>query len=224
MPRTKPQGCQGCLAVSRPNYVATSGFVPADPWQTTDLSAIKFAIMAESAGEQEVIQERPLCGDTGIELHSRILGPLGVERRHVLFDNVIRCKPKDNRLPDAWAADQMATHCRRWDFMIDAFDPTVVILAFHPTFALMRTNQAYSTMNAVRKALRLYDRGERPLIGMGGLFKETFFPSLPGSVTQWDGKHFYIQWKPLSAYIMPGHKGFVAAVEDRVDTPILTLS
>lgn len=150
--------------------------------------------MAEAPGEHEIIQEIPLCGATGVRLQNDILSPLGLEREDVLFDNLIRCRPYGNSFPIGNTAVNMIRHCRQYDTPIDTFNPTVVILAFHPTFALIRTNQAYSTWNAVAKAIALYEAGERPLIAMGAEIMNILFPTLPGSITKWDGKHFFVKW------------------------------
>ena len=189
--KTKPLGCKACMGFScRP---PTSGFVPSDV--RLPLKKIKLAAMAEAAGESEVIQGIPLCGATGTQLQTRILNPLGLSREEIIVDNLIRCKPHGNNFPEGKLRRNMIETCRQWDSVIDLYDPNVIIMAFHPTFALIYTNQAYSTWNAFSKALRLHREGYRSLVLMGQEAKETFLPQLPGSITAWDGKHFFIKWR-----------------------------
>ena len=191
MLQTKPVRCDACPGSScKP---PTSSFVPA--FQVKSFDQIKMAIAAESPGEQEALNKTPLCGSTGIELQTRVLTPLGIARDDVILDNLIRCKPFNNKFPLYDLGDAMTEHCGQWNTVLDLYNPDVVIMAFHPTFALIYTNQAYSTVNAVKKALRLREEGHRPLIAMGQKWKECLFPQLPGSITDWDGKHFFVEWK-----------------------------
>ena len=213
----KPKGCAACLG-STLSPIST-GFVPAE--QLSSTGEVKFAIMAEAAGEQEVLAGRPLIGTTGQAMADRIFRPLRLERYHVLWDNLIRCRPYKNDFPIGDKGAKMVAHCRQWDTKIWTFDPNVIILAFHPTFALIHTNQAYSTMNAVQKALRLHAEGYRPLIGMGAHFLSTFFPQLEGGMSKWDGKHFFVQWRSQGDYA-PGH--YDLAIEDRQEEMKINLS
>ena len=217
MPNEKPLLCQKCAGSSC--QPPTSGFVPTDIRQPFE--KIKFAAMAEAPGEHEVWQGIPLCGATGQQLQIRIMNPLGIEREDVIFDNLIRCRPDKNNFPVGKLGQDMMQTCRMWDSIIDLYAPTVVILAFHPTFALIYTNQAYSTFNAFRKALLLNERGERPLIAMGQKFKDTLFPSLPGSITDWDGKHFFVDWKRNGAFV--GVEAYKIAINQRSEKKVLTL-
>ena len=88
----------------------------------------------------------------------------------------------------------MIEKCRMWNTVLDLYNPDVIILAFHPTFALIYTNQAYSTFNAIKKALHLHNEGYRPLVAMGEKFMRAYLANLPGSMADWDGKHFFIHW------------------------------
>ena len=191
MIQTKPIRCDSCPGSSC--SPPTSSFVPAH--QDKPFEQIKLAIGAESPGEQEALNKTPLCGATGIELQTRVLTPLGIERDDVILDNLIRCKPFNNKFPFGALGNEMTTNCGQWNTVLDHYDPDVVIMAFHPTFALIYTNQAYSTVNAVKKALRLHAEGHRPFVAMGQKWKDCLFPQLPGSITDWDGKHFYVKWK-----------------------------
>ena len=191
MLHTKPVRCSTCPGSSC--SPPTNGFVPAHI--NKDFTYIKMAIGAESPGEQEALNKTPLCGTTGIELQARVLTPLGIKRDDVILDNLIRCKPFGNDFPMGELGRSMVTHCGQWNTIIDYYNPDVVIMAFHPTFSLIYTNQAYSAVNAVKKALRLREEGHRPFIAMGQKWKECLFPQLPGSITDWDGKHFFVEWK-----------------------------
>ena len=213
----KPKACASCLG-STLSPIST-GFVPAE--QLTSMGEIKFAIMAEAAGEQEVLAGKPLIGSTGQALADRIFRPLGLRRYDVLWDNLLRCRPYKNDFPIGDKGAKMIAHCRQWDTKIAIFDPNVIILAFHPTFALIHTNQAYSTMNAVQKALRLNAEGYRPLIGMGAHFLSTFFPQLEGGMSKWDGKHFFAEWKSQGNY---GRVAYEQAIEDRQEVKQINLS
>ena len=191
MTQTKPVRCNTCPGSSC--NPPTTSFVPA--YQVKDFKQIKMAIGAESPGEQEALNKTPLCGATGVELQTRVLTPLGIERDDVILDNLIRCKPFNNEFPFSFLGIDMISSCGQWNTVLDHYDPDVVIMAFHPTFALIYTNQAYSTVNAVKKALRLREEGHRPFIAMGQKWKECLFPQLPGSITDWDGKHFFVEWR-----------------------------
>ena len=124
MTKTKPLGCKACQGFEcRP---PTSGFVPGDI--RLPIEKIKLAVMAEAAGESEVLHEIPLCGATGTQLQERILNPLGLTREEIIVDNLIRCKPFGNNFPVGKLRKNMVETCRQWDTIIDLYDPTVVII------------------------------------------------------------------------------------------------
>ena len=212
MPNRKPKACQSCPGSGPQSgllYAKTLGFVPTDCSMTEEipsqiepatspgkmeLRAKKMAIVCEAPGKTEALTSIPLSGTTGQQFEERILTPLGLTWSDVIRDNLIRCQPAGNIFPQDEKARVMIEKCRMWNTVLDLYDPDVIILAFHPTFALIYTNQAYSTFNAIKKALHLHDKGYRPLVAMGEKFMRAYLANLPGSMADWDGKHFFIHW------------------------------
>ena len=193
----KPKACLNCPGSGD---FKTYGFIPSDITVTEVTREMiqkkKMVVMAESGGETEALRSIPLCGATGTQLEERIFKPLGLKREDIIIDNLIRCRPHKNNFPTGDTARDMIQSCRMWDTIIDLYNPNVIILAFHPTFSLIYTTQAYSAYNAINKALGLKRKGYRPLVAMGQKIMEAFLGGLPGSITDWDGKHFFVSWQP----------------------------
>jgi len=180
------------------------GFVPPDSHEKALSPTTLFAILAEAPGETETVTLKPLTGSTGEALEREVFAKLGVDRGQVLFDNTLRCRPVNNKYPTGELANSMLKNCRKWDVSLDDYNPTVVIFCYHFTFSLLRAPSArFSAFNAVRKALRLAESGERPLIATGDKAKELLFPALPGPISKWDGKHFYVEWNRGGEVLAP---------------------
>jgi hypothetical protein len=207
----KPFDCQFCPGF--PQKIST-GFAPPDSPQKLEAGKIRFAILAEALGSTEALTGIPLSGSTGKALETEVLHNFGLTYDDILRDNVIRCQPRNNVFPEGLLGDKMVACCRQWDTLLDLYSPTVVIFCYHFTFSLIRTPSArFSAYNAVRKALEFHCEGERPLIASGEKSLNLLFPQLPGKISKWDGKHFFVNWTSSPEALNPTQ--FLAAREKR---------
>lgn len=197
----KPEKCASCPGFSP---TISTGFAPPDSFEKWKRGRIKFALLGEALGETEALTGLPFSGQTGQLYESEVLSVFGLTFADILRDNVLRCRPTNNKFPPPHRAAEMAIHCRQWDTVLDLYTPTVIILSYHLTFSLIRNKTArFSAYNTVRKALRLGANGERPLIASGDHAKNLLFPLLPGTISRWDGKHFFVDWRGSGASFDP---------------------
>lgn len=83
--------CRECPLYSRLRY-----FVPKDKKSPPKAEIV---IVLEAPGEREVAAGRPAVGPAGREL-DRLLKDADIPRETVLVTNVLKCQPKDNKLPE----------------------------------------------------------------------------------------------------------------------------
>lgn len=190
----KPPQCAGC-----PLYEKGKGFVLG----SGDPCTAKLAIMLEAPGSTELegrpdegevsIRVRdyspagldssswsrglPAIGPSGKELDMWVLKPLGVARKDVYLDNVLRCLPPKgkNNEPYPVGDERKAAeaHCRvydRWHLYV----PTVSIISLHPAAILRDTTPLPLQLADFRKALEFRQAGERPIVLAGGKASEMF--------------------------------------------------
>lgn len=86
----KPRGCQGCGGFSWDGYMPK----PEGP------AHAKVLLVGEALGAQEAEAGKPFVGKAGAWLTS-LLRRHGVERETLLLDNVLRCRPTDNKIHHA---------------------------------------------------------------------------------------------------------------------------
>ncbi|MCH8841167.1 MAG: uracil-DNA glycosylase, partial [Planctomycetes bacterium] len=66
-------------------------------WGYGDLSA-DLMLIAEGPGNDEDARGRPMVGQAGDEL-CKYLQDVGIDRGYVFIDNVVKCRPPNNRDP-----------------------------------------------------------------------------------------------------------------------------
>ncbi|MEW6109889.1 MAG: uracil-DNA glycosylase [Nitrospirota bacterium] len=83
----------------------------------------KLMFIGEAPGRQEDNQGIPFVGDAGMLL-TRLIEKMGFKRESVYIANVVKCRPSNNRDPEA---DELET-CRRFiDRQIEIIKPEIII-------------------------------------------------------------------------------------------------
>jgi len=80
-------------------------------------------LVGEGPGSNEDRLGRPFVGRAG-ELLERLLGSIGWRRDDVFITNVVKCRPPDNRDPEA---DEIAACAPYLHRQLEALDPTLVV-------------------------------------------------------------------------------------------------
>ena len=122
LPKKKQSGCKGC-----PLEVIGKGFVcPSVP----DWNKIRMVVQGEAPGANEVIEGKAFIGKAGWWLENNILGPAGLIREEVYFDNTLRCMPPKNKGGEYYpvGADKTKAelHCRKYDKAIPTGVPVLL--------------------------------------------------------------------------------------------------
>jgi len=81
------------------------------------------AIVGEAPGAQEVVNKKPFVGPSG-QLLDGLLKKAGIDRKAVTVTNVLKCNPKDNKLPDEL---ELAVNCCSEILDKDLEDTKIVI-------------------------------------------------------------------------------------------------
>ncbi|WP_034345431.1 uracil-DNA glycosylase [Deinococcus misasensis] len=94
--------------------------------------------IGEGPGRDEDISGRPFVGQAG-QLLDQIMGAVGLSRDQVYIANMVKCRPPNNRNPEA---DEVAA-CRPWlDQQLQTIQPKVIVtLGNVPTQYLMNIRQ-----------------------------------------------------------------------------------
>jgi DNA polymerase len=113
--------------------------------------------VGEGPGAEEDKQGLPFVGRSGKLLDKLILEELGVTRDRVYIANVVKCRPPNNRDPEA---DEIDT-CRPWlEQQIDVIDPRVIVtLGKFAAQLLLDTKDGITRLRG-----RVYPFGERSLV------------------------------------------------------------
>ena len=83
----------------------------------------KLLIIGEAPGEEEDAQGRPFVGRSGVLLRSAIEG-VGFNKNDVLYTNVVRCRPKDNKISKV-----AIQHCKQFAIEeIESYKPEITLL------------------------------------------------------------------------------------------------
>ncbi|GAB4234998.1 MAG: uracil-DNA glycosylase [Acidobacteriota bacterium] len=107
--------------------------------------------VGEAPGADEDRQGRPFVGRAG-QLLTRIIQAMGLKREDVYIANIIKCRPPNNRDPEA---DEIAA-CEPFLFrQIDAIRPLVIVaLGRYAAQTLLRTSQPISQLRGKLFAFR----------------------------------------------------------------------
>jgi len=173
----KPSQCNGC-----PLIKLSTGFCP-------DLVPIspKVAIVLKMATKDEVINGVAMSGKAGWFWWKEFIYPAGFKREDVLVANVLRCYPHSGDFPIGAMKKQAVAACRRWDFAIEAFRPTVAITTFNPAKVYQSPQLGKFVRRTMEKAKGFVEAGERPLVLMGEEAREKYAPWLAGQMKKWNG-------------------------------------
>ncbi len=86
--------------------------------------AARLVFVGEAPGREEDVRGEPFVGRSGQLLDRLVAEELGLERRQCYILNTVKCRPPNNRDPQA---DEIAA-CRPWlEAQMGALDPTVVV-------------------------------------------------------------------------------------------------
>lgn len=80
-------------------------------------------LIGEAPGKREDDLEKPFQGRAG-QLLDEVLDELGVDRAQVFIDNVVRCRPPENRRPETEEVDACRPYLRN---VISIVQPRVVV-------------------------------------------------------------------------------------------------
>jgi uracil-DNA glycosylase len=134
--------CTRCrLATSRTNAVAGEG--------SPDTEVV---VIGEGPGFNEDRLGRPFIGRAG-DLLVKLLGSIGWRREDVFITNVVKCRPPDNRDPEADEVAACAPYLKRQLEVLDP--PLIVTLGRHSMARFMpgaRISQAHGTTGPVDPA------------------------------------------------------------------------
>ena len=113
--------------------------------------------VGEGPGAEEDRQGLPFVGRSGKLLDQLLLEELGITRDRVYITNVVKCRPPDNRDPEA---DEIAS-CNPWlERQLELIDPVVVVtLGKFASQLLLQTKQGITKLRGAS-----YPFGERVLV------------------------------------------------------------
>lgn len=168
--------CQKCaLSESRTNFVFGTG----DP--NANLMCI-----GEAPGHEEDQQGEPFVGAAGALLN-RILQSIGFERQEVYIANIVKCRPPQNRNPEAEEAETCLPYLKKQIAMVQPklilllgrvaahymlqttaslaelrgqiydCESAKVLVTYHPAALLRDKQRKRDTWSDVKKLRRLYD-------------------------------------------------------------------
>lgn len=92
--------CTRCPQLASTRTQTVFGVGPIDP---------EVCFIGEAPGATEDARGEPFVGEAG-QLLNRIISAMGMRREEVYICNIIRCRPPQNRLPNA----EEAAHCREY--------------------------------------------------------------------------------------------------------------
>lgn len=146
--------CTRCrLAEGRTNVVFGVGNRAAD-----------LMFVGEGPGRDEDLQGEPFVGRAG-RLLTKLIGDIGLRREDVYIANVVKCRPPDNRDPQADEIDACSPFLRA---QLDLVDPAVVV-----TLGNFATRRLLDTKEGITKL-----RGrEYPFRGGATVLIPTFHPA-----------------------------------------------
>jgi len=135
------KGCQKCnLASTRGNVVFGEG---------SNTSKIMF--IGEAPGEEEDIQGRPFVGKAG-KLLDQLIERIGLRRESVYICNVLKCRPPNNRDPDASEIGSCKTYLLS---QIDLIKPKIICtLGRHAYNTLLNVDERITKVRGTLKAYK----------------------------------------------------------------------
>jgi len=112
--------------------------------------------VGEGPGRDEDMSGRPFVGRAG-ELLSKMIAAMGLGREDIFIGNVVKCRPPNNRAPQADEVDAC------WDYLvrqIEIIEPKVIVTLGNPaTHALLDTRVGITRLRGSWQTL--------PMIGEG---------------------------------------------------------
>jgi uracil-DNA glycosylase family 4 len=134
------QGCMRCkLCEKRKTIVVGEGNPQAE-----------LVFVGEGPGEQEDQQGRPFVGKSG-QLLDRMIEAMGLKRSDVFICNVVKCRPPDNRNPEADEIEACGNFLAR---QLDILRPKVVVAL--GKFAAQTLLQTETPISRLRGEFRSY--------------------------------------------------------------------
>lgn len=117
-----------------------------------------FMFIGESAGEEEVKQNRPFIGRSGQRLRAELRKYPEVFRRDtVLISNVLACRPPNNKFPASDHSTIVRTCCNLWiRNEIRMLKPKVVVTLGNPALKCIRGDWGITANRGQWKFLCLY--------------------------------------------------------------------
>jgi hypothetical protein len=195
----KPKHCLFCNLGAEGIDKKTLGMGFVEDGTAADVSnwaKLRCVVVSEMPSRDEVNLGTPLAGDSGYARWKRFFETAGWQREEVGFTWVTRCykwNPVARKpgLTGASASDAMKK-CRHYDKIVPAFKPTTAVISQSPSDCII-TPAFYRLIVAdLTKARLLADKGLRPLILLGEVAKDQYFPNLKGAKKWYGGSWFVL--------------------------------
>ncbi len=107
----------------------------------------KWMFVGEAPGAEEDRQGEPFVGAAG-KLLNAMLAALGLKREEVFIANVLKCRPPNNRDPQAGEAEQCESHLIH---QIELIQPKLIVaLGRHAAHSLLKTDLALARLRGQR--------------------------------------------------------------------------
>lgn len=142
----------------------------------------------------------PVVGRAGTLMWSWILAPLGLQRSDVAVFNTLHCYPGKTSVgvfaypTGAMRKRAEATCAQTWMTSLLTWDPTVSVVAMHPSAISRDVTPLPVVLRAVEKAKMFAAKGERVLLLMGGKAAKHWM-GYGENTTRWCG-----HWQAESEY------------------------
>lgn len=111
----------------------------------------QWMFVGEAPGAEEDRQGEPFVGAAG-KLLNAMLAALGLKREEVFIANVLKCRPPNNRDPQAGEVEQCESHLIR---QIELIQPKLIVaLGRHAAHSLLKTDLALARLRGQRHHYR----------------------------------------------------------------------
>lgn len=189
----KPRGCSFCALRNRIGFVSDNKFCPVgDREKSFDINAVKLVVVQEYPSKDEANQMSVLSGSYGYYRWKAYFEKSGLQPAEVAFTYLLRCYPgvKDGSpMITSTELKDAIKKCRQYDTLIPLFKPNLAVIT-NGIDEVQKTPALYRLILAdISKAVRLSSYGYRPLLLMGNMPRQAYFPGLQGGSKVWGGTY-----------------------------------
>ncbi len=117
--------------------------------------------IGEAPGREEDMRARPFVGDAG-QLLSRLIKKMGFRRQDVYIANIVKCRPPENRDPEA---DEMAACFPFLNEQIRTISPKIIVsLGKIASYNLMKPQLPITKFSIMRERGKWFEYQEVPVM------------------------------------------------------------